>query len=71
MQSNTAIQNISYIGLTILFFGLIGLIGVIVYWNDRELTESILKLLFASILSYFGFKLIHSLRGVSNPNLNH
>jgi hypothetical protein len=64
MDSKEARQNIKTIGSILLVIGILGVIGSLIYWDNVNLYESILKILSGIACLYFGYLTIISINNL-------
>jgi len=55
MDKKTAIDNLKFTGWLIFGFGIVSLIGTVIYWKNDELIIAILKLSFSIVMAYLGY----------------
>jgi len=65
MKQNEALGDLRFIGWLLLIFGVVGLIGTIIYWMREDAVGSVLKLLFSLTILYFGYTILYSVKTLS------
>ncbi len=57
-----AIGNLKFTGWLIFGFGILILIGTLIYWKNDKLIEAVLKLLFSVVMIYLGYNILTSVK---------
>jgi CHASE3 domain sensor protein len=60
MEKREALLNLKIIGWLLITFGLLGLVGTIVFWQTRDIVDDIMKVLFSISMLFFGFLILFS-----------
>ena len=65
MKENDILSNLRFIGWVLLVFGVLAMIGTIIYWGSEDVLGSVLNLLFGLIILYFGYIILSSVKTLS------